>query len=118
MNAKNIVIATCFLSFSYLIPAKAVTVKNLTCTATHHSIGSDGSDSARIVGSNVKLRDIGTSFSVVIGGEKIISSSLIPIEKDGDVALAGEKDGVFYTKFDGNYVIKKGKDGYVISECK
>ena len=90
----------------------------LTCTATHHSIDSAGNDEASMIGKGVKVTDIGTSFTVTIGKEKIYSPSLVLIDKNGEKALVGKKGDTYYTKIDGNYVIQNKGKGYVISDCK
>lgn len=103
---------------AYASTASSVEVKKLTCTATHHAVDSAGNDDAKMIGKNIKVTDIGTSFTVVIGNEKIHSSSLVPITKNGETALVGKDGETYYTKMDGNYVIQNKGKGYVISDCK
>ena len=102
---------------AYSATASSVEVKNFTCTATHHSIDSSGNDDAMMVGRNIKLTDIGTSFTVTIGNKKFHSTSLIPISKNGKTALVGKDGETYYTKLDDSYVIHNKDSGYVISEC-
>lgn len=109
-------IAISLLAFS--ATAFSVEVKNMKCTATHHSLDAAGNDNAEMVGKNIKVIDIGTSFTVVIGKEKIHSPSLVKIDNDGQTALVGKSGDTYYTKMPGNYVIQNKGRGYVISDCK
>jgi len=103
---------------AYSATASSVEVKKLTCSATHHSVNAAGKDNVTMVGKNIKVTDIGTSFTAVIGKEKIHSTSLIPINKDGETAMVGKDGDTYYSKLEDSYVIQNKGDGYVINNCK
>ncbi|MGM3172603.1 hypothetical protein [Dickeya lacustris] len=104
----------------FIFPAitGAATIKNLICTASYQTIESDGSVSGRVIRKDIKLRDAGSSFSVIINDDVLKSPPLTLKKSEGKTALIGEKDGFYYLKLDGNYLIMEEKKGFVMSDCR